>query len=360
MMDFSTGMRMKNNLISAGLLCLLVFTGPALAASQNTPLQWDRGHALAAARSVNLEAAVLEIGNPASLADPAATLEKLRQLETRSDWPLPAREAALLEFTRALAELPRAAVAPGVIEHLQNYESQTLVPDADHPATLIPLFNVRAAATGIENGWQRAEFADEAIDLLNTDPATLVPAYLQASSQNQRSGYLDTLRQADMVCVAAVQQAALAIFAHTPELTPVVGLAAVMTADVAAVRQLLKNGAGAGLSSALRQLDQQLQPEEKQTLLTFAFEQAPAVNASLAIATWWPGLRHVAGVRDLLVAILADPELGSAAALALASEPDVQTIKILQQAAQGDSLSARRAQMALAINREQLAGGTRP
>jgi len=351
---------MKNKLISAGLVCLLVFGGSAVAANPSTATQWDRGHALAEVRSVSLETAVLEISNPASLANSEATLEKLQQLETRSDWPLPAREAALFAFTRALAELPRAAVAPGVIEHLQNYESLTLVPDEDHPATLIPLFNIRAAALGIENGWQRWEFAGEAIDLLKTDPARLVSAYLAATGHNQRSGYLDALRQADMADVAAVQRAALAKFENAPELTPVVGLAAVITADVTAVRQLLRNGAGAGLSAALRQLDQRLQPAEKQALLTFAVEQAPAVNAALAVAAWWPGLRHVAGVRGLLIAKLADPELGPAAALALASEPDVQTIKALQQTAQGDGMAARRAQMALDINREQLTGGTRP
>jgi len=351
---------MKNKLLSAGLFGALVLCGSAIAAGPSSATQWDRGHALAAARSVNLETAVIEISNPASLANTEATLEKLQQLETRGDWPLPAREAALLEFTRALAELPRAAVAPGIIEHLQNYESRTLVPDEDHPATLIPLFNIRAAAKGIENGWQRTEFADEGFGLLESDPAKLVAAYLQASGHVQRSGYLDTLRQADMADVAAVQQAALAVFEHQPALTPVVGVAAAMTADVSAVRQLLKNGAGSGLSAMLRQLDQRLPPEDRQALLTFALEQAPAVNASLAIAAWWPGLRHVAGVRDLLIEKLADPELGSTAALALANEPDVQTIKVLQQIAQGDSLAARRAQMALEINRDLLAGGTRP
>jgi hypothetical protein len=350
-------MRMKNKLISAVLVCAVVLSGSAMAAGPSAARQWDRGHALAAARSVSLDTAVIEIGNPATLANTEATLEKLQQLETRSDWPLPAREAALFEFTRTLAELPRAAVAPGVIEHLRNYESLTLVADADHPGTLIPLFNIRAAAAGVENGWQRWEFAGQAIDLLKADPARLVSAYLEASSRNQRSGYLDTLRQADTPDVAAVQQAALAKFRQEPELTPVVALAAVMTADVSAVRQLLSFGTGAGLSSALRQLDRRLQPAEKETLLEFAIEQAPAVNASLAIAAWWPGLRHAAGLRDLLIATLADPELGSAAALALAREPDVQTIKALQQTAQGDGLAARRAQMALAIDREQLAGG---
>lgn len=351
---------MKNNLISVGLCCLLVFTGPVMAASPPTTKQWDRGHALEAVRSVNLEVAVAGIANISSLGNAEATLQNLRQLETRADWPLPAREAALLEFTRVLAELPRSAVAPEVMQHLQAYESRTLVPDQDHPSTAVPLFNISAAATGVENGWQRKESSCEAIELIRTGPATLVTAYLEAGSRIQRSGYLDTLRQADMDDIAGVQQAALAVFEHAPELTPLLGLTAEATADTAAVRQLLIHGEGAGLSAALRQLGQRLPPTVIESLLTFAMEEAPSVNAALAVAAWWPGLRHVADVRDLLLEKLADPGLGSAAALALAGDPDIQTIKALQQTAKGDTVAARRAQMALDINREQLNGGMRP
>lgn len=331
-----------------------------MAAGPSPATPWDRGHAMAAVNSVNLDAAVFEISNPASLASAEATLEKLKQLETRGDWPVPAREAALYEFTRALAEVPRAAVAPRVIEHLRNYEARTLVPDQDHPRTLVPLFNIRAAAAGIENGWQRREFAAEAIAMLKADPALLVSAYRQSGNYNQRSGYLDTLQQADIADIAGVQQAAMAAFGRAPELTPVIGLTAVLTADTFAVRQLLTHGAGAGLSSALGQLGQRLPAAEMEALLRFAIEEAPAGNASLAIAAWWPGLRHVAGVRELLVEKLADPQLGSAAALALARDPDVQTIKVLQQTAKGDSVAARRAQLALDINRELLTGEVRP
>jgi hypothetical protein len=126
------------------------------------------------------------------------------------------------------------------------------------------------------------------------------------------------------------------------------------------VRQLLVNGNGAGLSATLRQLAEQLPAAEIEVLLTYAIIEAPAANASLAIAAWWPGLKHVAAVRDLLVEQLADPALGSAAALALAQSPDVQTVKLLQQTAAGNTLAARRAQLALAINREQLIGETQP
>jgi len=319
-------------------------------------MQWERGSAMAAVRSVNIDAAVNGIGDLSSLADGPATLAKLEQLENRDDWPLPAREAALYEFTRSLAELPRDAVASEVIQHLQAYQARALVAHEDHATTLVPLFNIRGAAAGVENRWQRAEFALEATSLLETNPAGLVSAYTETSNHNLRSGYLDSLRSASAADVEIVQNAALEQLNKAPALTPLVGLTAVITTDTFAIQQLLSNGRGAGLSSALSRLAERLSPAESAALLTYAIHEAPAVNATLAIAAWWPGLRHDAVIRDLLVAQLENPELGAATALALAQGPDIQTIKALQDTADGESVAARRAQMALDLNRDGLAG----
>ncbi|MDX2417270.1 MAG: hypothetical protein QNK19_07405 [Xanthomonadales bacterium] len=351
---------MKNHLALVTFFCLCVSADSAVAVNQTHSTQWDRSNAMAAVRAVNIRVAVDEIGNVSSLADGEMTLKNLKQMETRSDWPMPAREAALFEFTRSLAGLPRSAVAVEVMQHLQNYQVQTWVPHEDHGSTLVPLFNIRGAATGVENGWQRTEFAIDAARLLETNPAGLVSAFMESTNHNRRSGYLDALREAELADVEAVQLAALEQFAKAPGLTPMVGLTAVTTRDRFAIQQLLINGRGAGLSSALRQLDQRLPASETASFLIYAVENAPVGNASLAIAAWWPGLRHVAAIRDLLVDELADPALGGAAALALAQSPDIQTIKMLQDTAGGDSMAARRAQMALDINRDRLVGEVQP
>ena len=157
-----------------------------------------------------------------------------------------------------------------------------------------------------------------------------------------------------------MQSVVLEQLGRSPELTPMIGLTAEITADTFAVQELLINGRGAGISSTLKQLDKRLPASETAALLEFAILEAPAGNASLAIAAWWPGLRHDADVRDLLVDKLADPDLGAAAALALAQSPDFQTIKILQDTAGGDSVAARRAQMALDMNRDRLIGEVQP
>ena len=96
------------------------------------------------------------------------------------------------------------------------------------------------------------------------------------------------------------------------------GVTTVRTLDMFAIQQLLIHGKGAGLSTTLKQLELELHRSDTATLLSFALQKAPVHNASLAIAAWWPRLKHEAVIRDLLVEKLADPALGGAAALALA------------------------------------------
>jgi len=351
---------MQKYLVFNALLatCGIALTAPVYSQTQVT--HWDRSSAMATVRVVDIDAAVYEIGDVSSLADAASTLGKLKNIETRGDWPLPAREAVIYQFTQSLAELPRAAVAAEVIQHLRGFPAQTLVPHEDHGGVFVPLFNIRAAAAGVENGWQRTESGLEATVLLGTNPAALVSAYITSTNSNQRAGYLDALRDAGLADVVAVQNAALEQLGEAPGLTPMVAATAVITYDSFAVEQLLLNGQGAGLSSALIKIDQQLPLADIANLLVFAIQQAPASNATLAMAAWWPRLRHDAATRELMVDLLDDPELGASAALALAKNPDIQTIKILQDTSEGDSSAALRAQMALDLNRSRLIGEVQP
>lgn len=342
---------------------LLVSFGLVFAAGvhgQSKYNEWDIPGAMAAVQSVNIDAVVYELSDISSLADASATLDKLTKLETRTDWPLPAREAAILQFTQSLAGLPRDAVAIEVMGYLKTYHAQTLVPHEDHGDTFVPLFNIRGAATGVENGWQRTEFATQATALIEKNPTALVSDYLASTTHNQRYGYHDALQQADLAAVLNVQNIVLDRLDKEPVLTGILGITTAITADTGAIEQLLTHGKGVGFSSALVQLDKQLSRPELASLLDFAIHQAPADNATLAIAAWWPRLSHNPETRDLMMATLHDPQLGASAALALAQTPDLQTIKALQDMASGDSIAAQRAQMALDLNRDELAGERRP
>ena len=123
---------------------------------------------------------------------------------------------------------------------------------------------------------------------------------------------------------------------------------------------LLVSGSGAGLATAFRQFAVQLGNDELASLLEFAVFEAPPGNASLAMAAWWPRLKHDPATRALMFGLLGDTGLGSSAVLALSKEPDMQIIKWLQDTAAGESGAARHAQQALDLSRARLNGETRP
>lgn len=348
---------MKSLLLFTGLACVLA--AQAIASGPIANEVWQRNAAMAAVNSAEVDIEVHAIGDVSTFADAEVTLQRLNELENRKDWPLPAREAALYRFTRSLADLPRDAVAVEVMEHLQNYQARTLVPHEEHRNNHVPLFNIHGAATGVDNGWTRVEARADSGQLLG-DPTGFIGLYLESSSAAQRHGQTDALQMARFTDVLAVQDAALRRLAEQPDLSPLIAVTAGITADREAMEALLVSGTGAGLAQAFRQFEALLGVDELGSLLEFAITEAPPGNASLAIAAWWPRLSHDPATRALMLGLLGDAGLGSSAVLALSREPDIQTIKLLQDTAVGESGAARRAQQALDLNREGLTGEGQP
>ncbi len=342
-----------------GILTLFfcsVFSMPLVADGVTGSIEWDRSSAMTAIHSVDIDAAVYSLSDIASLADGRYMVDRLNQVENRTDWPLPAREAVIYRFTQSLANLPADAVSADVMAHLKNYQARTLVPNEEHPTAYTPLFNIRAAASGVENGWQMQAFAFKAQSLLESSPERLASEFENASKINQRRATLQVLGAASLADAIAVQNAALDRLLESPAMTQLLAVAVTVTHDSEAIERLLMDGRGAGLSQAFKNIGETLSLAEIGELLTFAITRAPAQNATIAMATWAPVVQYEPGTRDLLLASLADPELGASAALVLARQPDIQTIKILQDIATGDSIAATRAQMALDLNRDKLIG----
>ena len=348
---------MRKFLLFIGLAC--AYALQATASGPGSYEVWQRDAAMEAINSTRIDVAVSAIGNISTLADAGSTLDRLNELENRADWPLPAREAALYRFTRSLADLPRDAVAVEVIEHLRSYQARTLVPHEEHRDYHVPLFNIRGAASGVENSWTRAEARAQAMQLLD-DPAVFVDLYLQSSGAPQRYGHIEALEMARFNDVSAVQDAALARLAEQSGLSPLIAETASITANRDAMEALLVSGSDAGLAQAFRRFGTLLGTDELASMLEFAVFEAPPDNASLAMAAWWPRLKHDPTTRALMIGLLGDAGLGSSAVLALSKEPDLQTIKLLLDTAAGESRAARRAQQALDLNRARLTGETRP
>ena len=351
---------MRRIILFGFLVIGLGFAAPALTSDLEGTEYWDRTNAIAVVQSVKFNAAVLEISDLSSLADGENTVSQLAALANRADWPLPVREAALFQFARSLAELPADAVAHEVIHYLRNYQAKALVPHEEYPQAYIPLFNIRGAISGVTHGWQRQQHARLATILLNTDPEKLVAEFAKSNNPNQKAGYLDALRFASMATVTSVQNIALERLEATPGLSPIIALTAVITTDLTAIEQLLLKAQGAGLSTALNELEEHLTPNDTASLLAFAIQRAPATNAALAISAWWPRLSHDALTREMMISLLTSPELGASAAMALARSPDILTIKALKDLASSNSPASNRAQMALDLNREQLIGEVLP
>ncbi|MGD9022049.1 MAG: hypothetical protein PVF46_09645 [Lysobacterales bacterium] len=345
---------MSKIVVIISLLCGAVLQAQAAAPASE---YWQRDAALTAIGSVAIEQAAREVGDVATLANAASTLQRLQALETRADWPLPAREAALHRFTRSLASLPRDAVAVEVMQHLLAYRARAMVPHEEHIDAWVPLFNIRAAARGVENAWAREAATSLAVSKLLYDPVALVDLFEQSPGGAQRHGYLDAVEIADIAAVIGVQDEVLHRLATQPELSPLLASTAIITRDFAAMRELLIHGHGAGLATALARFTHDLGTDELAGLYEFAVFEAPTPNASLAIATWWPRLRHDANTREIMLGLLGDAELGSTAALALSRQPDVAIIKALSDTAAGDTQAARQARRALELNRAQLHAG---
>ena len=143
------------------------------------------------------------------------------------------------------------------------------------------------------------------------------------------------------------------------------GTAALNLSDLPALEALVVKGRGAGLADVLRKTSQQLPETQRSVLLLSAIQHASAENAALAIALLAPGLSADAAVTQTLFELLADNSLGSAAALALARNPNPEVAAQQQHlAATADatktntqntiqSEGARRARMAVEMRKLQ-------
>jgi len=250
---------MKMYFVTTTVLLMSGLLNSAVAQVHMAASRWDRSSALAVVQSVNIDLAIDEIRD----------VKDLKSLENRNDWPLPAREAAIYQYTRSLASASRGTVDVDLLQYLSNYQARVLVPHEDHRDAVVPLFNIRAAAIGVENGWLRSEATTEAQVLLEADAAALPANYLKSESTSRQAGILDAIQQADLASVQTVQLAALEQLGASPQLTRLVAVTAAITADPYAARRLLIDGSGTGLAAALDTLGKQNSPAESATLLKF-------------------------------------------------------------------------------------------
>jgi len=347
-------MRLRDRHLLHRFTWLLVacFAGPAhIAHAVDTP-NWDRATAVAAARSVDGSAVQQTLMELTIAGSTVELLELLMETGSRLDWPLPARESVLFDYTQQLRKLPAGTVPHEAMTFLKSFASGTRVPHEDHASVGVPLFNIRAAAIGVENDWLREAALLEGLALVAANPRALVDVFLIETHPAARGGYLDTLPQATTDQLLGVSKSAAHRLRNQVELTPLAGRAALLSGDLEALAAVFTLGSGPALAPLMRDAAVVLGVADSALLMSDAIEHAPAENAALAIAELGPAAVRDASGQAMLLSRLEDPDLGAAAALTLARHGTPDALQTLEKAAaSGPPLTASRASTALAMSR---------
>ncbi len=285
-------MKLSTTFISALIGCFLLVNIPASSAiadsgEENTAWtgpNWDRDLALqAAARfdtSHEAEELLELVRNPAG----AAALEALQQIDSRTDWPGPAREATLLQFTNKLRALAPFSIDSEVLDFLISHENQVLVAHEELPTVAVPLFPIRAAAMGLVHQWTRQQARSDAKELAASDPRQLVSLYAASKDPNIRAGIEDAADDVDRLTVKALLEIGMPLLASKPELTGLMGALALKTGDLNVMSRVLSQGAGAALVEVSRQASRRLSGADLDQLMLATIDQAPAATTALLAA----------------------------------------------------------------------------
>jgi len=216
---------------------------------------------------------------------------------------------------------------------------------------VVPLFNIRAAAAGVQNSWDRQQAAARATSLLQKSPDQWIASYLEAGPAGRR-GFVDSLDSASPGQLRELGWSALALLDEKPELTLVTASAAMNSGDFELLRQSISRGDGPGLSRVLETASREMSAEENINLLEHSLQLGSDTKAALAIAQLAPTLLDEPAVRKMLFSTLADRNLGAAAALVLgaSSNPEIQA-QLGEIASKKEGLARQRAEMAISTGR---------
>lgn len=336
-------------------LSSIVFLVPVLccaavqAEPQPEPRGWQRDAALSLSKSVDSSEQLRQLLSLTVSGNTPEVLDSLQFIRHRDDWPMPARDHAIHTYTQQLRSLPAHAVAPEVLVWLESYQPLAWINHEDHAHGLVPMFNIRASAVGVQNSWRRQEGILEGLALLNSAPRSLADAWLIDPHPATRAGYLQALQQASRPQLRALAKHAVHRANRQPELAALAGHAALQLHDVQTFGHAIIRGGDADAARLLRTAGKTFSASDNALLLRKLMRKASDSTASLAIAQLYPVSSEQS--RQLLINHLANPALGATAALALASDPDPALQAELKALGKSkNSLVAHRARNAMEAN----------
>jgi len=342
---------MKSEIIRS--LAMLFFLVPSLALSGQTAMpepNWDRSLALRTIHKADAQATLKPLFQMARAGSNSELLDALSLIVQDPGMPAPTKDYMVFSFTLGLSDLDANSVSPKVLDFLSTYQSRTLVAHDDHPQMVVPLFNIRAAAAGVQNNWDRQQAATRATSLLQDHPDQWISSYL-AAGQAGRRGFVDALDFAPAGQLRTLGWSALALLDEKPELTLVTARAAINSGDFDLLQQSISRGEGPGLSRVLENASRKLSAEENINLLEHSLQLGSDTKAALAIAQLAPALLDEPAVRKILFSTLADRNLGAASAMVLgaSSNPEIQA-QLGEIASKKEGLARQRAELAISTS----------
>lgn len=343
---------MKTAIILLLTVLFCVFNPLWLYGQQKIPApNWDRTLALQTIRTTPTQATLKSLFQMARAGKNEALLESLHAIDRDAGTPAPAKDYLVLSFTLGLSDLDANAVGPEVLAFLSNYQPVTLVAHDDHPAMVVPLFNVRAAAAGLRNHWDRQQASSRASNLLAGPSDQLLWAYL-AARPAERRGFEDALEYGPSGQLSKLGWSALTLLEGNPELTLLTARAGMNSGDFELLKQSIALGGGPDLHRILAAASRELSADEGVQLLHHSLHLGSDSKAALAIAQLAPARLDDSAVRETLFETLADQTLGASAALVLgaSADPEIQA-RLNELASNKDSLAGQRA--ALAVSTRQ-------
>jgi hypothetical protein len=354
---------MPNNALFRFFLCVLMsmlsLAIEAQGRNELTRPNWDRALALRSAAMGNNEQQRREWLEQLRQGEQDALLRSLKEFSASSTLSSPVREQQLLLFTLALADLSPELVPAELLDFLANYTPQTLVAHEESADRAVPLFNIPAAALGVQSAFTRQRAESHAVTLLTGPPEQLLQTFLDASPA-ERAGFLAALDFASSAQLSALNRSAQGLLNTQPGLTALAARTALAVADVESLRHVLEFGSGSDVTSMLRTAAKTFPPGDRADLLLSALESAPGGNAALAIALLSPGLQAVPQVVSTLFDLLDDAELGAAAALALSRIDSAEIRARLVQLGGSAGMAGARARLAVNLGEAEPRQGTPP
>ncbi|MGE3730525.1 MAG: hypothetical protein AB7F83_08250 [Lysobacterales bacterium] len=290
---------------------------------------------------------------------PAELLPALIALSERDELPWSLREAAIAQFLAQLATLEPGAVPPEALAYLRGWQSRTLVAHEEDAAVGAPLFNIAAQTQGLENRWRRKQAEANARFSLQHDLAALQQQWSADPDPAARAGMVDALSGAapDRLRALATTATATKSAAGDKGSTALAVAAAIALGDRRPMLDALEHASETELPALLRALARLDAGRPSFVLLRQQSGVWPKSSTALAISLWSPQWLGDRDAESWLIGQLSDPELGAAAALALAriasrfGRAQLQSLATMS----GDARLAARARLALSLKPDEVA-----